>query len=81
MISGYKVVTEMTATYDMMAGKWVGSGVVDIFKKDVSEEPIKEHFVTEEMLAESSDDLFDQIADGIERLLWDSRALDEGLTN
>lgn len=77
MISGYKVHTEMSAVYDMESSMWVGSGLIDIFKKEVGEEPITEHFATKEILAENSDDLFTKIADAIDELLWASTALDE----
>lgn len=77
MISGYKITTEMFATYDIEVGMWSGYGTVDIFKRDVGE-PIVEHFETARLLEETSDELFDSIADNVEKLLWDSRALDEG---
>ncbi len=77
MISSYSITTNMTATYDFQGCVWVGSGEVNIEKKELGDAPISEKYVTEELIAVDSDTLFTDIADAVEKLIATSNALDE----
>jgi hypothetical protein len=75
MFSGYRVTTTIVADYNEKSLNWVGTGLVLVEKTDITDGTMSEEFVTEAMVADTSDEVFDLIATRIEELLGDSTAL------